>query len=120
MERRKGRRFDLRLAVEVVRHNSRPASGYGQTRNLSSTGALFHSDTKLEVGDLLEYLITLPSPENAGPIRIHCIGRIVRLPETSMAAVTVERYEFVRQLSESIDRSRRLGPRRIGAEVLVS
>ena len=120
MEQRKGQRFDLRRAVELVRHNSRPASGHGQTKNLSSTGVLFHSNANLEVGDLLEYLITFPAPETAGPVRIHCVGKVVRLPEASMAAVTVERHEFVRQFQESDDLGRRLAPRRISAEVLAA
>ena len=65
---------------------------------MSSVGVLFESHAKLKVGEALEYLITLPAPsgtENPS-VRIHCLGKVVRLSEASEVAATLERYDFVR------------------------
>lgn len=51
----------------------------------------------LEIGQPVEYYITLPVPDFAGPVKIRCMGKIVRRdhPRGAMAA-TLERWEFVR------------------------
>ncbi len=60
-------------------------------------GVLFHSDARLQVGDAVEYLITLPtSPHNGDHVRIHCLGKVVRFARKTEVAATLERYEFVR------------------------
>ncbi len=98
MEQRKAQRFDLRLPVELVRGGTRSLSDVGETRNLSSVGVLFRSDARLQVGDSVEYLITLPtSPRNGDQsVRIHCLGKVVRFARKTEVAATLERYEFVR------------------------
>ena len=98
MEQRKAQRFDLRLPVELVRGGSRSLSDVGETRNLSSVGVLFQSDARINVGDPVEYLITLPTaPQNGDPaVRIHCLGKVVRFARKTEVAATLERYEFVR------------------------
>ena len=98
MEQRKARRFDLRLPFELVRSGSRTISERGETRNMSSVGVLFESHANLKVGEALEYLITLPAPSgtNNHSVRIHCLGKVVRLPKPTEVAATLERYDFVR------------------------
>jgi hypothetical protein len=78
----------------------------GETRNLSSGGVLFTADAKMEVGDPIEYLITLPTEtDHAGPVRLRCMGKVLRLEprgdetprdHAGTVAATVERYEFIR------------------------
>lgn len=71
-----------------------------QTRDISSMGVCFFSRTEIEVGDRIEYVITLSG--SAPPVRIRCLGKVLRSalsPEDSAqfeVAVTMERYQFVR------------------------
>jgi hypothetical protein len=105
-EQRKFRRFELKLPVEVVRTGTRRMSGPGETRNLSSGGVLFTVRSPMDVGEPIEYFITLPnsSGSEAG-VRLLCRGRVVRMeqpeaePEPVAVAATLERYEFIRQAS---------------------
>ena len=107
VEQRKARRFDIKLPVRIVRNGVRPFAGAGQTRNLSSAGVLFASDSKIEVGEPIEYVITLmPNGGAPQPVDLHCLGKVMRsdeaLPERPdgslqfEVAATLERYEFVR------------------------
>ena len=107
-EQRRFRRYNLRLPVELIRAGSHRLSRSGKTRNLSSGGVLFKLNCRLELGDPIEYFITLPSgPEPDVVVRMVCRGKVVRLdrPKADLAtasgkpitvAATVERYEFVR------------------------
>ncbi len=73
------------------------------TSNISSTGVLFTSDRKPEIGGPIEYVVTLNSG-GEGPVTIRCIGKVVRAEELAAAmqtqrykvAATLERYEFIR------------------------
>ncbi|HTR38756.1 MAG TPA: PilZ domain-containing protein [Bryobacteraceae bacterium] len=99
MEQRKAQRFELRLPVEVIRKGSENLSEHGQTRNMSSVGVLFEPDTgaDLRIGEAVEYLITLPSSSDSlERVRLHCLGKVVRLEQADGVAATLERYEFVR------------------------
>ncbi len=105
VEQRKAKRFDIKLPLRIVRNGMRPVAGYGETKNLSSSGVLFSSDTKLDVGEPVEYVITL-SGQLPNTVNLHCLGKVTRL-DTPIAewhesarpfevAATLERYEFVR------------------------
>ena len=99
MEQRKAQRFDLRLPLEVIRKGTQDLSEHCETRNLSSVGVLFEPDdgASLRIGEAVEYLITLPTAEQSqDQVRLHCLGKIVRLANTAGVAATLERYEFVR------------------------
>ncbi|MBZ5607716.1 MAG: PilZ domain-containing protein [Acidobacteriia bacterium] len=97
MELRKAPRYNLRLPFRIVRQGHQSVSVAGETRNLSAKGVLFKSETPLRVGDLVEYVITLPSaPGPEGPARLHCLGKVVRFGRNAEIAATLERYEFVR------------------------
>jgi hypothetical protein len=75
-----------------------------QTRDISSGGVCFLSPTAIEVGDRIEYLITLSG--STPPVRIRCLGKVTRSQQPVPApsgdeklyevAVTMERYQFVR------------------------
>jgi hypothetical protein len=100
MEQRKAQRFELKLPLELIRKGSQSLSEYGETRNLSSVGVLFAADAPLRIGEAVEYMITLPSmPSNGngnGKVRLHCLGKVVRMSAETGIAATLERYEFVR------------------------
>jgi hypothetical protein len=108
IDQRKSKRFDMRLPLQLIRHGSQTIDSTGETMNVSSGGILFKSAVELEVGAPIEYVITLEPGENGDlPVRIHCVGKVVRrhrtpgeafeLPGKGVAiAATLERYEFVR------------------------
>jgi hypothetical protein len=103
VEQRRSKRFDVKLPVRLIRNGLRSISGNGETKNLSSGGVLFNSDTRIDIGEPVEYLISL-TPE--GGVDLHCLGKVMRLDggegarlEPAMpfeVAATLERYEFVR------------------------
>jgi hypothetical protein len=99
-EQRKSRRFDLRLPLELLRNGAKELLGSGETRNLSSSGVLFSTAARLEPGDVVEYLITLPTSPRNLEVRLRCKGKVVRhVPHTERAAeaaATLDRWEFVR------------------------
>jgi len=96
MEQRKHQRFDLRLPCEVVRNGS-PLKVCGETRNVSSAGVLFTSDSQLPLGESIEYLITFPrTPGARKDVRLRCVGKVLREDAQSAFAASLERYEFLR------------------------
>jgi hypothetical protein len=105
-DQRRFRRFELHLPFELVRAGSRRLRQRGETRNVSSGGVLFVTDEEVEVGDTIEYIITLPAraPGEEG-VKLHCVGKVLRLDRprgpnankhVRAIAATLERYEFVR------------------------
>lgn len=109
MEQRKAKRFDIKLPLRIVRNGVRPFAAAGETMNLSSAGVLFASDTKIDVGEPIEYVITLCANGDANPVDLHCLGKVTRIDPTAPdwqdanrpfeVAATLERYEFVRTAS---------------------
>ncbi|MBS1873876.1 MAG: hypothetical protein JSU00_11735 [Acidobacteria bacterium] len=86
----------MRLPIELVRIGSLPIRRSAETRNLSSSGVLFASESKLPIGEAIEYVITLPvEPVGEQAVRLRCVGKVVR-HEASASAATLERYEFLR------------------------
>lgn len=98
-DQRRFKRFELKLPLQL-----RPAGAAKfetcETRNLSSGGVLFQSQTAFEVGDPVEYRITLPSTAQDA-VELLCRGKVIRrsakdTAELPQVAATLERYEFVR------------------------
>ncbi len=95
-ENRKNQRFELRLPFEIIRSGHRFSFVQGQTLNMSSSGVLFELNQPLSVGEIIEYMITLPTGQSPDEdVRLRCMGKVVRSHE-NFAAATMERYEFVR------------------------
>ncbi len=104
VEHRRSKRFDVKLPLRLVRNGLRRITGAGETRNLSSGGVLFASDTKVQVGEPIEYVISLTP---SGEVDLRCLGNVMRLDpnvrdgsgrgKPFQVAATVERYEFIRQ-----------------------
>lgn len=102
VEQRRSKRFEIKLAVKVLRNGARAVSGVGETRNLSSSGVLFSTDAKVDLGEAIEYEIHLAA---SGAVTLHCLGKVIRLDSLAgwneanppfEVAATLERYEFVR------------------------
>ena len=110
-DQRKTKRYELRLPVQVLRAGAQRTASSGETRNLSSRGVLFTFGAKLNPGDPIEYIITLPTGMgHDSTVSLHCVGKVLRLENAAephgpqdpgrrfAVAVTLERYEFVRSL----------------------
>ncbi len=103
-DQRKNQRYNLKLPFELVRTGSQLVGKVGETRNLSSGGVLFTSDADVYVGQPIEFMITLPTSAHGVPVRLRCVGKVVRTEKTeaeetpipSSVAATLERFEFVR------------------------
>ncbi len=108
VEQRRAKRFEIKLPLKLVRNGIRPLSGMGETRNLSSGGVLFFTDTMIDIGEPIEYVITL-RPEAGISVNLHCLGKVIRLEvpisewqdptRPFRVAATLERYEFIRPKS---------------------
>ena len=99
-DQRKSKRFDLHLPIEIIRTGHEARSETAQTRNMSSGGVLILSSIPMQIGDLVEYRITLPG--DGDPVILHCKGKVLRRHAgrdgaPAEFAVSLERYEFVRQ-----------------------
>ncbi len=100
VEKRRHRRFDLSLPVEV-RMETAPEIKTA-TKDISARGIYFTMEEGYRVGSQLECTVTLP-PElcQGNMIRIRCRGKIVRVepPDAQKkvgVAATIEDYEFVK------------------------
>ncbi len=110
-EQRRTKRFQLNLPVELVRTGSIPVHQTGETHNMSSGGVLFTSENQMEIGDPIEYMVTLPSSVSLNTqVRIRCMGKVMRTEPREEGvelisrrpfriAATLERYEFIRTKS---------------------
>jgi len=107
IDNRRARRYELKLPLELVKAGGTQVSLPGETKNLSSGGVLFSSDAHVDVGEPIEYYISLPTGANPqGGVRLRCLGKVMRLEEAgsgllgdhklATVAATLERYEFIR------------------------
>jgi hypothetical protein len=64
---------------------------------MSSAGVLFISEVPIEIGQPIEYFITLPRASGTRvDVRLRCVGKVLRGDADASFAATLERYEFVR------------------------
>lgn len=95
-EQRKNQRFELKLPFEIIRTGGNKKM-LGETRNVSSSGVLFTTEKGVEVGEPIEYFITLPKVTGSKTeVRLRCVGTVLREEPEAKFAATLERYEFVR------------------------
>src|SRR5437764_6431787 len=104
MEQRRTRRFQMELPLSITRTGAKHVALPGFTKNISSTGVLFTSGARPDLGGSIEYIITL---NLQGPQRVNlrCMGKVLRAEDLQTTgderrfftvAATLERYEFVR------------------------
>lgn len=95
-EQRKHQRFDLKLPFELIHSGTAPKLA-GETKNVSSSGVLFTSTVRIEVGESIEYMIQFPkTPGSRADVRLRCVGKVLRNETEATFAATLERYEFLR------------------------
>jgi len=111
IEKRRAKRFELELPLEIVRAGSERVSEIGTTRNISSGGVLFVSTKGMEIGGPVEYVVTLTTG-TTGVVNLRCMGKVLRLeknvveesPEQAVGvAISLERYEFLRSNGHTQD-----------------
>ena len=96
-DKRMARRFTLQLPVAVL---DRGREEIASTRDISSRGICFYTETRLEAGAEVELTLTLP-PEitMTDAIQVHCKGKVVRveeLPNGKLAvAAQINQYQFM-------------------------
>ena len=96
-DKRMARRFTLQLPVTV---KDRGREETASTRDISSRGICFYTETRLEAGSEVEFTLTLP-PEITltEAILVNCKGKVVRvedLPNGKLAiAAQIHQYQFL-------------------------
>ena len=101
-ERRKYRRYDLAIEVQVKPRKRVATAVRTVTRDISARGVYFDFSEKMEPGAEIEFELNLPPELAAGRnVRIRCRGKIVRVEEPGRegnvrVAATIDSYEFLR------------------------
>jgi hypothetical protein len=92
----------MRLPL-TVRWTSESAVGevVTESREVSSRGLYFYLPKIVKSGSPVEIVMTLPHEITlAGPVRVRCLGRVLRTQQESGnvvgVAAAIERYEFLR------------------------
>jgi hypothetical protein len=89
------------LPMRVLRREEQGAELEAHTRDVSYRGLYFHVDAKFEIGNQIDFIITLPQQvTQSNDVNIHCQGEIVRVERSENGhtgiAARIERYEFLR------------------------
>ena len=101
-ERRTSRRFLMRLPLTVRWTDERVVGEVAtESREVSSRSLYFYLPKTLKSGSAVEIVMTLPHElTQAGPVRVRCLGRILRSDSQNQGevgvAAAIERYEFMR------------------------
>jgi len=99
-ERREARRFTMSLPMRVLPREDKGRELDAHTRDLSYRGLYFLADANFEIGNEIEFVITLPQQvTQSGDVNIRCLGEVVRIEPTENGkvgiAAKIARYEFV-------------------------
>jgi hypothetical protein len=96
LDRRESSRFPLQQEMQYRVLNSKleRICGTGRTLDMSSTGILFSTEQRLQLGRLVEVAVNWPARlDGKCPLKFVAVGRVVR-SEPHSAALRIERYEF--------------------------
>jgi len=99
-ERREARRFTMSLPMRVLPRETQGRELDAHTRDLSYRGLYFLTDANFEIGNEIDFVITLPQQvTQSGDVNIRCLGEVVRIEPTENGrvgiAAKIARYEFV-------------------------
>lgn len=104
-ERRKARRYEVYLPLQVCTALNRPAEFHtGQLRDISRSGIYFHSGVAVEPGTGMELTFALPTDRDRGSsVLVRASAKALRVsalkgeitPVYGVAA-TIDRIDFVR------------------------
>ena len=107
-ERRKARRYEVYLPLQVCTSLQRPAEFHtAQLRDISRSGIYFHSDVQLEPGTGMELTFALPTERERGnSVLVRASAKALRVfpisgevtPVFGVAA-TIDRIDFVRPVA---------------------
>jgi PilZ domain len=107
-ERRKARRYEVYLPLQVSMSRRRPAEYYtAQLRDISRTGIYFHSNVALQLGAGLELTFALPTDKDRGTsVLVRASAKALRITPISGettpmygVAATIDRIDFVRPIA---------------------
>jgi hypothetical protein len=92
-------RFPIKLPISV---KSKSGANAAETENISANGVLFHVDSEMPVGSMVDFTISLPADvvgAEAG-VQLDCRGRVVRNFEEDGrrgVGVVIDEYRFERR-----------------------
>jgi PilZ domain len=108
-ERRKARRYEVYLPLQVSVSRRRPAEFYtAQLRDISRSGIYFHSDVAIDPGTGVELTFALPTEMDRGPaVLVRASAKALRIlalpgevePLLYGVAATLDRIDFVRPVA---------------------
>lgn len=106
-ERRKARRYEVYLPVQVCMSKQRPLEYHtGQLRDVSRTGIYFHSQVPIDSGTGLELTFSLPAERDRGTsVLVRASAKTIRTSElvgeltpVYGVAAAIDRIDFVRPM----------------------
>ena len=109
-ERRKARRYEIFLPVQVCLSRNRPAEFFtGQLRDVSRSGIFFHSNGAIEAGSGVELTFSLPAERERGmSVLVRASAKALRVSELAgevtplyAVAASIDRIDFVRPVVSS-------------------
>ena len=104
-ERRKARRYEVYLPLQVCTSQNRPAEFFtAQLRDISRLGVYFHSGVQIEPGTGMELTFALPTEKERGfSVLVRASAKVLRtsaiqgeLTPIYGVAATIDRIDFVR------------------------
>jgi PilZ domain len=107
-ERRKARRYEVYLPLQVCTSRLRPAEFHSaQLRDISRSGIYFQSDIALEPGTGMELTFALPTEKDRGTsVLVRASAKALRVSEIKGemtpvygVAATIDRIDFVRPVA---------------------
>jgi hypothetical protein len=92
-------RFPIKLPISV---KSKSGANAAETENISANGVLFHVDSEMPVGSLVDFTISLPADVVGADadVQLDCRGRVVRNFEEDGrrgVGVVIDEYHFERR-----------------------
>jgi hypothetical protein len=92
-------RFPIKLPISV---KSKSGANTAETENISANGVLFHVDSEMPVGSLVDFTISLPADVVGAEadVQLDCRGRVVRNFEEDGrrgVGVVIDEYHFERR-----------------------
>jgi PilZ domain len=104
-ERRKARRYEVYLPLQVCVSENKPAEFYtAQLRDISRTGIYFHSNVPIEAGAGVELAFALPTEQERGAsVLVRASAKALRVSQLQDevaplfgVAASIDRIDFVR------------------------
>ncbi len=92
-------RFPIKLPISV---KSKSGANVAETENISANGVLFHVDSEMPVGSMVDFTISLPADVVGAEadVQLDCRGRVVRNFEEDGrrgVGVVIDEYRFERR-----------------------